>query len=231
MYSPVRLIRRYSNPAWTVWRPVTSDTAIRDAPQALDVEEVPGVADPAGAALRADVDRRHERREAADPVLERVVDAERRVEDVAVLRDARVLEVEVADADLVQETRAERVRVREAAEPRGRFPERRGGRRIGPAEGFVHVLGRSGQRRAGLVRRPGAMLDRSEAGECPKLGRDDLLLEILPSECPVAAEHRLGRCRRGNQQFPVALRVQDVERHRMDVGGRQVAEDSRAGSA
>ena len=120
--------------------------AVSQAPHTLDVPEIPGVADAAGVALRVDVNRRHQRRQAANRVFERVVDAERGVEDVAILRDAGVLQIVVADVGLVQHAGAERVRVGETGEPGRRLPERRRRRRIGPAERLVDVLDRSGQR-------------------------------------------------------------------------------------
>ena len=98
---------------------------------------------------------------------ERVVDAERRVEDVAVLRDARVLQVVVADARLVQQPRAEGVRVRHAAEPGRRLAERRRRRRVGPAERLLDVLHRARQRDARLVRVAGAVLHRRERRRSP----------------------------------------------------------------
>ena len=132
--------------------------AIGRTPDALDVPEVPGIADAAGVALRIDVDGRHQRRQAADGRLERVVDAERRVEDVAVLRDACVLQVEVADVDFVEQARAEGVAVRHATEPRRRSPECGRRRGVRPAEGLVHILAGPRERGARLVGDPGAVL-------------------------------------------------------------------------
>ena len=200
--------------------------AVGRAPHALDVPEVPGVADAARVPLRDDVDRRHQRGEAADRVLERVVDAERRVEDVAVLRDARVLQVVVADVGFVQHARAERVRVRDAAEPRRRLAERRRRRRVGPAERFLDVLHRSRQREraSGSSRRSGAARSRSRRSRSSSVGITCCCRYSL-AEGAVAAEQRLAAGRRRNQELSVALRVQDVERHRMDVGRRQLPKD------
>ena len=155
------------------------------APHALDVPEVPRVADAAGVALRVDVDRRHQRGESADRVLERVVDAQRRVEDVAVLRDPRVLQVVVADVRLVQHARAEGVGVRHAAEPGRRLSERGRRRRVGPAERLVDVLDRPADGDARLVGQADLMLHRHESGPCPP----------ARSESPAAAGTRGRRCR------------------------------------
>ena len=120
--------------------PATSAPTLQHA---LAVEEVPGVADAAGVALGVDVDGRHQRGQPADRRLERVVDAERGVVEVAVLRDARVLEVEVADADLLQQPRAEGVRVGDAAEQGRGVAVGRRRRRVGPAEGLLDPLQRA----------------------------------------------------------------------------------------
>ena len=219
-------MRRYSTPACSVWRRVDERPAIGGAPDPLDVPEVPRVADAAGVALRDDVDGRHQRGEAADRVLERVVDAERRVEDVAVLRDAGVLQVEVADVRFVQQPRAERVRVRHAAEPRRCSAERRRRRRIGPAERLLDVLqsNRSASRASGSRRRARCCSE-PKPDKALELGRNHLLQQVLAAERAVAAS---SGCRPGDgdgiRNWPSRLHVEDVERDRMDVGRCQLAE-------
>ena len=161
-------MRRYSTPVCSVWRPVTSDQRSDALHARCDVAEVPGVADAAGVALRVDVDGRHQRGQAADRVLERVVDAERGVEDVAVLRDARVLEIVVADGGFVQQARSEGVRVRDAGQPRRRPAERRRRRGVGPAERLFDVLRRPRHRDARLIRRARAGAESTRSPRAPR---------------------------------------------------------------
>ena len=160
-------------------------------------------------------------------VLERVADAERRVHDVAVLRDARVLEVEVAHADFLQQLRAEGVRVGDAAEQRRRVAVGRRRRGVGPPERLFDALRRAHEGEPRVVAGGGAMLHRDDAGPAVRLGRDDLLLQQLAAEGAVAAQHRHAAGGRRDQEAAVAGRVQDVDRDRMDVGRRQLAEGQR----
>ena len=207
--------------------------AVRRAPDPLDVPEVPGVADAAGVALRADVDRRHQRGEAADRVLERVVDAERRVEDVAVLRDARVLQVVVADVALRAAAANRSVCVFETPPSHaGVWPSvGDGDASAQPNASSTSCIERVSVARVWLDMPMRCWTD-PKPGEAVQLGRDHLLLQILAAERAVAAEHRLAAGRRRDQQLAVALRVQDVQRHR--DGCRPASArgtTSRAGSA
>ena len=158
-------------------------------------------------------------------MLERVVDAERRVEDVAILRDAGVLQVVVADAG----SRAAAASRRCACSTRR--PARPG---VWPSVGDGDASAQPNASCTSCTERISvtrvwldvahAMLHRAEAGPVRQLGGNHLLLQELAAVGAVARQHRLvGRWRR-NQELAVALDVEDVERHRMDVRRRQLAE-------
>ena len=80
------------------------------------------------------------------------------------------------------------------------------------------------QRDPRLVRIADAVLDAIRTRKSRQLRRDHLLLQELLAERAVAPEQRLAAGRRRNQELAVALRVQDVQRHGMNVGRRQLAE-------
>jgi hypothetical protein len=86
----------------------------------------------------------------------------------------------------------------------------------------LDVLHRSRQREPRLVRVAGAVLHGAKPGKALQLGRDDLLLKELLTEGAVAFQQRLVCGRRWNEELPVALLVEDVQRHRMNVGRCQV---------
>ena len=165
----------------------------RRVEDALVVEEVPRVADAAGVALGVDVDGRHQRRQSADVLLDRVVDAERRVEDVPVLRDAGVLQVEVAGRDLLDQARPEGMGVGQARQPRRVVTLGRRRRRIGPPERLLDDLVRAYVRGAERVVGREPVLQRAEQRGALELGGHHLLQQHLAAVGAVAWQHRQAR--------------------------------------
>ena len=183
----------------------------------LAVEEVPGVTDTGGRALGIDVDGGHERGEAADGCFEGIKDAKGGVSNVAEFGDASVKELEEAATKLRDPLSAKGLGVLEAGGIGG--GEAEGGRRrgVGPAEGLFDVGGGADVVEAEAVGGGEVMVD--GAGACPGVEErgEGLLEQAFVAEVGVAGERQHGRAVGGQQELPVALLVQNVDRNRVDI--------------
>ena len=200
-----------------------------DVDDALAIEEVPGVADARGGALGIDVDSGHQRSEAGDGAFERIEDTERGVGDIAILGDAGVKEFEEAATEFGDPLSADGFGVLEGGGVGRGKTGGGGGGRVGPAEGFFDLGGGLDIVQAEAVGSGEVVLDGAGAGPGVVEGGKGLLEKTFVAEVSVAGEGLKGGRVGGQQEFAIALDVENVDGDRVDILSGEIAKGNVAG--